>query len=335
MHAVRRALLITLLGVACGPVAPEPNATLDWGAPVAPTPAPAMPLPKLRVEGTDLTDGARTVRLRGVNVCSLEFDSTGANWKLDAAGSALLRTLADPTRWKANVVRMPVNQQWFLEDDAYVERIERIIDDANRLGLYVLLEVQWELGKTLEPYHRNILQLPTFGEGNTTEAFWLRATSRWANRTNLLYDLINEPHGFSDLDTARAMQALVSAIRRRDEQTVIVVAGSNWAHSVDYYRTHPLEGANLVYSAHQYLPHDPPSHFEGAFVNAARSLPVLIGEFLAEADDAAYASELVEVAEANALEGWLPWAIGCGFDEDGDRGGEPLASLARRMRELN
>lgn len=308
-----------------------PEATLDWSTPVEPTPAPTAPLPRLEVQGRELVDSTgRAVRLRGVNVCGLEFDALGANWR----GGDILGTLADPTRWGANVVRMPVNQQWFVEDEAYVQRVERLIDSANDRGLYVILDVQWELGRQLEPYSDNILALPTFGEGNTTEAFWWKASSRWANRSNLLFDLINEPHGPSEGATASAMQVLVDALRARDPQTVIVVGGMNWAHTVDPYRARPLHGANLVYSAHQYLPYDPPSAFGGNFVAAARALPVLLGEFTAEAEHADYALELVDTAEREGAVGWLPWAVGCGFDLDDDQGREPLRSLAKRMREL-
>ncbi len=311
-------------------------AQLDWSQAVAPTPAPVPPMKRLHIDRTFLIDETgQALRLRGVNVCSLEFDRDGANWKLGTDGSALLATLRDAARWHANVVRVPVNQQWFVEDDSYVQRVESIIDDANRRGLYVLLDVQWELGRKLDPYWDNILKLPTFGPGNTTEAFWHKASSRWANRTNLLYDLINEPHGHDAETTARAMQVLVDAIRQRDTLAVIVVGGMDWAHTVDHYRTHPLKGPNLLYSAHQYLPWDDVGGFARRFGNAAKKVPVIIGEFIAEQSTLEYAQKLVSTAESEGVNGWLPWAIGCGFDETSDQSVEPLKFLAAKMRELN
>ncbi len=332
---MRGALAFALALCACG--GPAPVALLDWTVAPSPTPGRAAPLPRLRVEGAALLregDGTQ-VRLRGVNVCSLEFDRDGANWELDADGSALLRTLAHPERWNVNAVRVPVNQQWFLEDEGYVERLERLLDEANDRGVYLLLDVQWEVGERLEPYHRNILELPTFGEGNTTEAFWHKASSRWANRTNLLYDLINEPHGHSAEETSAALQALVDAVRTRTQEPLILLGGHDWAHSVEWYRTHPLRGANLVYSAHQYLPYDPPESFEDRFGRAAGVVPVVVGEFLAEPAHAAYAGELVRFAEERGVDGWFPWAIGCGFGKDDDEATEPAAGLAAQLRALN
>lgn len=328
--------IVVLLALACGP-APVPVAKLDWLAAVAPTAPPLKPMPRLAVSGSNLvrTDDGREVRLRGVNVCSLEFDAVGTNWELSATGSGLLAVLADATRWNVNVVRVPVNQQWFLEDEAYQARVEQIVDDANARGVYVILDVQWEVGMKLDPYYLNILELPTFGPGNTTEAFWHKASSRWANRTNLLYDLINEPHGHREDDTAAAMQVLVTAIRLRTTDAVIVIGGANWAHSIDWYRTNPLKGANLVYSAHQYLPYDTQPMFSGNFVKAAGSLPVLIGEFVAETENTEYAKTLVNEAETAGVDGWLPWAIGCGFAKGDDQTKEPLQWLAGQMRALN
>lgn len=323
---------------ACGPE-PTPLALLDWSQTVSPSSAPSKQMPSLRVDGNRILEAVSggPVRLRGVNVCSLEFDRQGLNWKARTGPevSEVIRILSDPQRWKANAIRMPVNQEWFLGDDAYVELVEKLIDEANSHGLYVLLDVQWEVGAKLEPYHRNILELPTFGEGNTTEAFWHKATGRWSNRTNLLYDLINEPHGHSDTTTALFMQTLVDAIRLRDQKTVIVIAGMDWAHSVDYYREHPLRGENLVYSAHQYLPHDPPESFPLRFAHAAKQRAVLLGEFLAEEGQTQYAQQLVEAAESSEVNGWLPWAIGCGFDENDDSKKDTLIYLSRKMRELN
>lgn len=322
--------LLAACGLGCG-WAP-PLATLDWSAPVTPSPAPLAPLPRLSVEGTGLRTAAGPLRLRGVNVCSLEFDATGANWELGPDGSGLLAVLADPSRWNANAARMPLNQQWLLEDEDYRVLVERLIDDANARGVYLVLDVQWEVGRKLEPYHQNILEVPTFGEGNTTEAFWHLVTSRWANRTNLLFDLINEPHGRSDEETAEAMQVLVDAIRQRDDKTPIVIGGMNWAHSVEYYAQRPLRGPQLIYSAHQYLPWDGTDTFAAHFGRPAAKIPVLVGEFLAEEANSGYALALADAADASGAVGWLPWAVGCGFTKSSDQSGEPFASLARKMR---
>lgn len=285
------------------------------------------------------TTDNRSVRLRGVNVCSLEFDETGATWQLQPdGGSPLLDGLVDTTRWGANVVRMPVNQERFLTDDVYATRVERIIDASAQHGLYVLLDVQWERAERTEPYQLNILKEPTFGEGNTTEAFWLKASGRFSNRTNLLFDLINEPHDVPFEQVREKLQQLIDSLAIRAPETPVIAAGPDWSHSVRAYRDRPLRGANVIFSAHQYLPYDPPEKFDENFVQTAAVLPVLLGEFdVADSpvDGRPYQTVLIERAEAAGVVGWLPWAIGCGMSLDDDRSTRPAAQVAQLMRSLN
>jgi hypothetical protein len=214
---------------ACG--APD-VAGPDWTEPATPTTAPRRSPPRLQVDGAALRDASgNEVRLRGLNVCSLEFDNAGANWQLDTTdgGSVLLDALADPAKWNANVVRMPVNQEWFVTDDAYVTRVEQLIDAAALRGLYVLLDVQWENAERTDPYYLNILKHPTFGFGNTTEAFWHRASGRFSNRDNLLFDIINEPHDVKPEELARGLQKMLDRLAQRAPRTPVVVSGPDWA----------------------------------------------------------------------------------------------------------
>lgn len=317
-----------MLAIGCGP--PE-VAGPDWMEPVTPTPAPARAPPRLHVDGTTLrTPAGAEVRLRGVNVCSLEFDQAGANWQPQPdGGSTTLDVLAARDRWRVNAVRMPINQEWLLTDDAYLSRVESLIDAAALRGVYVILDVQWEHGERTEPYQLNILKRPTFGFGNTTEALWHLAAGRWSNRDNLLFDVINEPHDVTPSELSIDMQRMVDRLAQRAPQTLVVVGGPDWAHSVDWWRLHPLKSANVVYSAHEYLPYDPPSSFDEHFVRPAQTLPVLVAEFGPDQD------QLIDTAETAGVDGWMPWAIGCGLSLDADLDGGVEQTLAARLRDLS
>lgn len=322
-------ITVAMLTFGCGPT---PVAVLRWGT-VHPTPAPRASPPHLLLEGVSLQAEGKRVRLRGVNVCSLEFDHEGTIWALGAGGGGLLARLADPTRWNANVVRVPVNQQWFIEDEAYRVTVERVLDDAAVRGLYVILDDQWEHAGRTDPYEKNILEVPTFGEGNTTENFWWTALSRWSNRGNLLIDLINEPHGRPENEVREALQTLVDAIRLSAPSHLIVLGGPDWGHSVAPWAKAPLQGTGLLYSAHQYLPWDEASSFETKWREPSTRVPVLIGEFLADTEHLDYAQTLIDAAESAPVNGWLPWAIGCGLSEEVTT--EPAATIAAALRRLH
>jgi endoglucanase len=303
---------LAVLLAACG--APD-VAGPDWSEPATPSAAPVRSPPRLHVDGAALRDANGTeVRLRGLNVCSLEFDNAGANWQLDATdgGSVLLDALVDPAKWNANVVR-----------------VEQLIDAAALRGMYVLLDVQWEHAERTEPYQLNILKQPTFGFGNTTEAFWHRASGRFGNRDNVLFDVINEPHEVAAEELARVMQKMLDRLAQRAPDTPVIIGGPDWAHSVDFFRAHPLAGKNVIYAAHQYLPYDPPEKFEGNFEQAAERLPVLVAEF--GPTDASYTNALIDRAEASGVDGWLGWAIGCDVSVEDFA----TSAMAERMRALN
>jgi hypothetical protein len=328
---VTRGWLLVLLA-ACG----GPLTTLDWTQAASPTPAPVTSPPALHLEGRALRDDrGATVHLRGLNVCSLEFDATGSTWKLTTdGGSELLDVLADRSRWAATVVRVPLNQEWFLTDDAYVARVEQVVDAAATRGVYAVLEVQWERGVKTDPYFLNILPEPTFGAGNTTEAFWHRAAGRFSNRRNVVFELINEPHDVPFERLHEAFQALVDGLHQRAPGVLVIASGPDWAHSVEAWGRRPLRG-DVIYSAHQYLPYDEPSVFAKNFEATAATLPVLIGEFDASGalvDGRPFHEVLVERAEAAGTVGWLPWAIGCGLAVDDDRGSDAGAGLAALLR---
>jgi endoglucanase len=251
----------------------------------------------------------------------------------------VLDALASPTRWRANAVRVPVNQEWFLTDEAYVGRVEAVIDAAALRGLYVVLDLQWEHAKATDPYQLNILPRPTFGEGLTTEAFWHLASGRLSSRQHVLFDLINEPHDTSADQLAAAMQQLVDSIHEARPEQLVVVGGPDWAQSVAFFADHPLRGDNVVYSAHQYPPYDLPAQFHENFERTAAVAPVLLGEVSVEAvevDGRPWQDVLVERAEAAGVDGWLPWAVGCGLAVDDDlRGPAQVRSLAAQLRALN
>lgn len=332
---VKRLWLTHLLLLAsCGPGP-------DWSEPFTPTPAPASAPRPLHTEGARLLDdtGAE-VHLRGLNVCAFEFDATGATWQLEPdGGSRTLDVLSNPTRWNVNVVRVPVNQEWFLTDDDYVARVEQVLDAAALRGVYVIIDLQWEHAQPTDPYQLNILREPTFGEGNTSERFWHRASGRWANREHVLFDLINEPHDTPPDQLAVAMQRLINDLAQRAPNIPLIIGGPAWAHSVASWSEHPLHGANLLYSAHEYLPYDPPSSFEAQFEQPARTLPVLLGEFDGREqlldDGTRYQQVLLERAEAAGVDGWLSWAIGCELELDDDLDGGVGGFLAERLRALN
>ena len=82
-------------------------------------------------------DGEKRI-LRGVNVSGMEYDSTGQGVPI-----ADLMALAD--NWKINIVRLPINQQWWLNDENgnYRQLITERIDSLKSRNIYTIFDLQW------------------------------------------------------------------------------------------------------------------------------------------------------------------------------------------------
>jgi endoglycosylceramidase len=169
---MRRALLATVLGlVACGggggggPDAsggdPDAGELPHLARCEIEAPAPTA----LAVLGTRIVDGhGRTVHLRGVNAggrskfapyAPFDFDAVA----VDGYASALASYLATAQRWGIDVLRVPFSWQ-ALEpvegqiDDAYLARLDALIDGAWQRGMWTILD-----------FHQDLYAEPFCGDG--------------------------------------------------------------------------------------------------------------------------------------------------------------------------
>jgi hypothetical protein len=149
----------------------------------------------LHVVANQLEDSlGRVVVLRGVNVNSLEFRPDGDN-VLQAESIAL-------NDWHANLVRVPLNEDyWFGHDEwwtggesgdggaAYRALVGNLVSAAQADNDYVMLDLHWS-------------DMGVFGVGNdgqhflpdnNSTLFWQSAAKIYANNPAVLFDPYNEP----------------------------------------------------------------------------------------------------------------------------------------------
>jgi hypothetical protein len=191
--------------------------------------------------------------------------------------------------WKANFIRLDLESyaasggrtHWkgVLDDPAYLADIGRIVDYiGTKPGVYVMLSVWID---------------PTFSamgwpQGGTNSVL-ANLAATFASAPHVLFGVSNEPQnnfdGLLDPQVWTAMNAAVAAIRSVEDEVrvphhIVSVQGTGgWARRLDYYVAHPIvagAGDNIAYEVHVY---NPATDFAGLFETAARSLPVIIGEF--------------------------------------------------------
>jgi hypothetical protein len=165
---------------------------------------------QLRVSGNRLVDGAgATVQLRGVNLSGLEFVAAQGWSAANPWGGAT----GDPTpnwhavsTWKANTVRIPLNEASWLgtkckdskgsERDAdpghnYRATVKKAVDDASAAGFYVIVDLHWTAPNGFCPLAQN----PLADEDNSL-AFWSQFAGAYKSYPNVVFELFNEPYFF-------------------------------------------------------------------------------------------------------------------------------------------
>ncbi len=170
--------------------------------------APASKL-SVRVQGNRLVDGSgAVVRLRGVNYSGFEFVAVGGWSPADPsgaqagqAGGPKWSAISD---WKANAVRLPLNEASWLGytcvdgDGAshnpdpggnYQAAVAAQGQQANAAGLYVIVDLHWAAPGNTCP----MLQTQ-MADADHAPAFWSSIANRFKNNPAVLFELYNEPY---------------------------------------------------------------------------------------------------------------------------------------------
>ncbi len=244
--------------------------------------------------------------LRGVNRSGFEYSTTAIpNIDLDAF-----------QLWGANVVRLPFNQEWALEDEAYLTTIDNAINGLADRGMYSILDLQWFDNYFARGYDSqgNANYVPCL-PSKTSVAAWDKLSARYAANPNVLYDIFNEPHDpLPGDDPAIPEQVtpdvwipwairLVEAIRRNAPDAVILVPGVNWAYDLSAYPIEDLEG--VVYSTHVYP--NKGLDWDRAFGGLSAVAPVFAGEWGGGDDDLDWGWDLASYFSARNI-GWTAWS---------------------------
>jgi hypothetical protein len=289
---MRTLCLVSLLG-ACGTTGATPAIDAPPGVVEDARPADAPPVassgPWLHVTGNHIyTSDNEIWHGRGANI----HDTRSCNacaYNGPVAAEVMRRVDELVDNWHANFMRLDLESydsaggraHWagVLDDAGYLADIQAIVAHiAAKPGVYVLLS-EW-----VDPTFTS-LGWPT----DATRNEWRKLAQTFVDEPRVLFGLINEPQsnfdGAMDADCWTAMNETVAAIRGVEDAAgtphhIITVQGTGgWARRLDYYVTHPIAaggGDNVAYEVHVY---DPTANFAGEWVNPAKTLPVVIGEF--------------------------------------------------------
>lgn len=263
------------------------------------------PPPQLRVVERDLVDShSFPVRLRGVNVASLEWTSDGEGHIIETVRVAV-------EDWKVNLVRLPLSQdRWFGKapeqtDDgkSYRLLVQQIVDFCSAHGVYVMPELHWSNGgKWGEMIGQHVMP------DQHSVTFWRDLASLYKNHPAVIFDLFNEPHDVSwdiwrgggevterlprgageHTFEAVGMQTLLDTVRDTGAMNVTVIGGLDWSYDLSgILEQGPLNdprGSGLLYANHAYpFKGDTVDVWTEKMKRASQRLPLIISEFGSEA----------------------------------------------------
>ncbi len=245
----------------------------------------------LSTQGNKIIDEENAVRvLRGVNRSGLEYDKSGA-------GVSEEEIMFICSQWKAQIIRLPFNQDWILRDPAYLAFFEKVIGWINQNGAYALLDLQW----------RNTTdKIPPIPDEEAV-TMWRMLAEKYKNNPGILYDIHNEAHDTSwQLWRARASQ-IIEAIQAVHPRALIFVSGLDWAYDLRGWGDNPLPYNNIVYSSHPYPFKGEPWAWDKYFGGVAAQYPVFIGEFGGGSADLSWGASLLSYMDGKNL-GWTAWS---------------------------
>ncbi|MGD0678806.1 MAG: glycoside hydrolase family 5 protein [Polyangiaceae bacterium] len=221
-------------------------------------------------------------------------------------------------QWCANVVRIPLNQDFWLSDspvyDAnYAATVDTQVQWAEQAGLDVILDLHWSdrgdatvmqkcgcVTNSGSTACSGDCQQPMADSRSIT--FWGQLAAKYASDSQVLFELYNEPHDVaaavwqsggaasgSSLDnsssssfTVAGMQQLYNAVRAVAPDNLIIIGGLSYAYDLSAVSGNLPTGTNIIYNSHPYkTQYGTPStaDMESKFGFMAQNYPVIATEF--------------------------------------------------------
>ena len=231
------------------------------------TPPPSIPdgIPPLHVAGTVLADPqGNTVRLKGVS-------THGLAWFPDYVNADAFRTIKEG--WGANAVRLALYTQ---EYGGYCsgggrEKLKELVDKgvqyATELGMYVILD--WHILSDGDPRAHQ----------DEAVAFFNEMSRKYADHTNVLYELCNEPQNSPWQTVIKPYaETVLAAIRANDPDAVVIVGTNTWSQDVEDVIGRRLADENVVYAFHFYAATHKESYRQKVKNALAAGIPVFVSE---------------------------------------------------------
>jgi len=287
----------TVNGAACG-ITTAPTTIAPTSAPASPsasvrpstatpspsrttTPTPTPTTPPAGATGTPVGINGQ-LRVCGVNLCNKHgrpiqlrgMSTHGLQWFANCYNDASLDALA--TDWKADLFRIAMYVQeggYETNPSGFTSRVNSLVDMAEARGMYALIDFH-----TLTPGDPN-------HNLERAKTFFAAVSARNAAKTNVVYEIANEPNGVGWAGIKSYAEQVIPVIRANDPDAVVIVGTRGWsslgvsdgASSAEVI-ANPVRATNIMYAFHFYAASHK-DNYRAELEKAAASLPLFVTEF--------------------------------------------------------
>jgi hypothetical protein len=268
-----------------------------------------------------MTSNGKPFHGRGANLHDTRSCDACTSQPADIAG---LNKWSDELidRWHANFIRFDLEAyadsggyrtQWqsLGVDAQYLADIKTTVNHmTSKPGVYVMVTLFQDPSQVQSGAHD---EWPT----DATLPLYAKLAETFYDDPGVLFGLMNEPHdpATENANLAAIFTKAIQSIRDVEKKhstpmhIIVAQAAQGYARDLSYWVANPLIGSNIAYETH---PYNHPVDFDMLFVQPAKSIPVIIGEFgPATIGSTVYMTEadtkvLMQVAETNEIPyvGW-------------------------------
>ena len=284
------------------------------GAPTGGTGTGGQPgtngIPWLHTEGNQIKDPqGNTVVLRGVANISI-----GAleDWE-DGVVNMIDRLTNESDGWYARVLRLAVYPS---DEESFDNSKLSYKPDQDFDGYY-----NWVLRPAIDRCAEHHVYCiidwhyidDTSDHVQSTTTFWTNVASRFANDSNVLFELFNEPVDAGDWPTLRShMQSWYDTVRQSAPDNLVLVGTPSWDQEIGATVSDPIDGTNIAYVSHTYPLHwNWPEHVQ-QIQDAAAVHPVFVTEWGYQTPTGG-ANDIVGGTTADYAQPWRQFVDGLGL----------------------
>lgn len=177
----------------------------------------------------------------------------------------------------ANVIRIPVHPQNWVQDQDYLWRyLDPIVAWAGDSNLYVIIDWHYigNVATGAGPEMPDIDKNPK----DLTLDFWRLTARYFRDVPNVIFEIFNEPQSIGAEEWHGNATQIMQAIREQGADQLVIVGGIDYGKDLSWVMDKPISDANIAYASHIYPAH-PSSSWGRWFGTVAGKYPVVITEW--------------------------------------------------------